>query len=167
MYRIRRVANLHVKYYSLIIVQVFTPGHVSSGKRCKCSSAHSAVSPRTPHSAHGQPWPAQWIQRARLLPSSPAARRWLHRPPVPAGKGTSGKAPAECCSSGRWSPCTVRAKRARWEVLGLGKSISVFSTGCFWWGENKAKVQNGACFWWENYYRYTFVPHCLWVIRES
>lgn len=38
--------NLHIKCYSLIIVQVFTPGHVSSGKRCKCSSAHSAAAPK-------------------------------------------------------------------------------------------------------------------------
>ena len=30
---------------SLIIVQVFTLGHASSRKRCKCSSAHSAASP--------------------------------------------------------------------------------------------------------------------------
>lgn len=128
-----------------------------------------AHSPRRPRSARGRPWPEQWTQRAPLLPSSPAARRWLRRPPAPAGRGTSGKALAGCCSSGRWSSCTVGAKGVRWEALGqpwgLSKSNSIFSPGCFWWGESKAGVQNGACFWWENYYRYTFMPRSLWVLK--
>lgn len=45
IYHIRRSANLHVMSYSLMVVQVFTLGRVSSGKRCKCSSAHSAAYP--------------------------------------------------------------------------------------------------------------------------
>lgn len=71
MYHIRRVANLLVKYYSLIIVQVFTPGHVSSGKRCKCSSAHSAA------------FPKEELQRSAtsfdMLHNSPSLFSWSER----------------------------------------------------------------------------------------
>lgn len=46
IYHIRRAVNHHIKCSSLIVVQVFTPGHVSSGKRCKCWSARSAAFPK-------------------------------------------------------------------------------------------------------------------------
>lgn len=46
IYHIRRAVNHHIKCSSLIEAQVFTPGHVSSGKRCKCWSARSAAFPK-------------------------------------------------------------------------------------------------------------------------
>lgn len=46
IYHIRRAVNHHIKCSSLIVAQVFTPGHVSSGKRCKCWSARSAAFPK-------------------------------------------------------------------------------------------------------------------------
>lgn len=82
-----------------------------------CTAPPSPL-PHRCRSARVQPWPALWMHPARLPLPGPAALRWLRRPPVPRGTGTSAAAPAVCCSSGRWWLCTVGRKADGWEVLG-------------------------------------------------